>query len=157
MSGFTVRPMRDEDIPAVQTIDRLAFTVPWPPGAYDHELHHSPHSRLWVAESGGQVVGFAVLWLIVDEAHIATIAVHPDFRRQGIARGLLEVLLAAAQEAGARLATLEVRAGNAAAQALYGEFGFQVVGRRPKYYNDNHEDALIMTVRWHEEGAEHDA
>ena len=157
MSGFSVRPMRAEDIPAVQTIDRLAFTAPWPPGAYDHELHHSPHSRLWVAESDGQVVGFAVLWLIVDEAHIATIAVHPDFRRQGIGRGLLEVLLAAAREAGARLATLEVRAGNAAAQALYRGFGFRVVGRRPKYYNDNHEDALIMTVHWHEEGAEDDA
>ncbi len=149
MSGITIRPMAAADIPAVQTIDRLAFPVPWPPSAYDHELHHSPHSRLWVAEKEGRVVGFAVLWLILDEAHIATIAVHPDFRRQGIARRLLETLLAAARAAGARLATLEVRASNHAAQALYRGFGFQVVGRRPKYYTDNREDALIMTVTWH--------
>ena len=151
MSDVIVRPMGDADIPAVQEIDRLAFPVPWPPSAYDHELHRSPHSRLWVAEVNGQVVGFAVLWLIVDEAHIATIAVHPDFRRQGIARRLLETLLSAAREASARLATLEVRAGNTAAQTLYHGFGFQVVGRRSKYYTDNREDALIMTVFWEPE------
>ena len=144
----TIRPMEDADIPAVQALDRLAFTTPWPPSAYAHELHHSPHSRLWVAEVEGRVVGFIVLWLVIDEAHVATLAVHPDFRRQGIARRLLETLLTAAREAGARLATLEVRAGNLPAQALYRRYGFQEVGRRPKYYTDNGEDALIMTVRW---------
>ncbi len=145
----TIRPMEDADIPAVQALDRLAFTTPWPPSAYAHELHHSPHSRLWVAEVEGRVVGFVVLWLVVDEAHVATLAVHPDFRRRGIARRLLETLLAAAREAGARLATLEVRAGNLPAQALYRRYGFQEVGRRPKYYTDNGEDALIMTVMLH--------
>jgi len=64
--------------------------------------------------------------------------------------------ITSAREAGTRLATLEVRAGNVAAQALYRRYGFRVVGRRPKYYNDNHEDALIMTVVWRKEGAEHD-
>ncbi len=142
----TIRPMEDADIPAVQALDRLAFTVPWPPSAYAHELHHSPHSRLWVAEADGKVAGFAVLWLILDEAHIATLAVHPAFRRRGIGRKLLETMLTAAQANGARLATLEVRAGNFAAQALYRRHGFRVVGRRPKYYTDNGEDALIMTV-----------
>ncbi len=142
----TIRPMEDADIPAVQALDRQAFALPWPPSAYAHELHHSPHSRLWVAEVEGQVVGFIVLWLILDEAHVATLAVHPDFRRRGIARRLLETLLTAAREAGARLATLEVRAGNLPAQALYRHYGFREVGRRPKYYTDNGEDALIMTV-----------
>ncbi len=158
MSTVTIRPMRDEDVPAVQTIDRLSFPVPWPPSAYPHELHHSPHSHLWVAEFEGQVVGFAVLWLIVDEAHIATIAVHPHFRRRGIARQLMETLLATARQHQARLVTLEVRASHTAAQALYQQYGFQVVGRRPKYYTDNHEDALIMTVILDQQkGANHDA
>ena len=151
MSTARIRPMQDRDIPAVQAIDRAAFPVPWPPSAYDHELHHSPHSRLWVAEEDGRVVGFAVLWLILDEAHVATIAVHPDFRRRGIGQQLLQTMLAAARAAKMRLITLEVRAGNAAAQALYRRFGFRVVGRRPKYYTDNREDALIMTLMLAEE------
>ncbi len=152
MKTVSIRPMRDADIPAVREIDRLAFPVPWPPSAYPHELHHSPHSHLWVAEIEGRVVGFAVLWLIIDEAHVATIAVHPDFRRQGIAQRLLAHLLQAARQRQARVATLEVRASNQAAQNLYRKFGFQVVGRRPKYYTDNHEDALIMTVPLGPEG-----
>jgi len=156
MTVVHVRPMRAEDIPRVQEIDRLAFAVPWPPSAFPHELRHSPHSRLWVAEMDGEVVGFVVVWLIVDEAHIATIAVHPDFRQQGIARRLLETAIQSAREEGAVLATLEVRAGNTAAQALYRQMGFAVVGRRPRYYTDNGEDALIMTLKWRTGGETHE-
>ncbi len=149
MMPVRIRPMRDQDVAAVQAIDRLAFAVPWPENAYAHELHHSPHSRLWVAEAEGaaerQIIGFAVLWLILDEAHIATIAVHPARRGQGIGKRLLETMIAAAADAGSRLITLEVRAGNHIAQGLYRAYGFRVVGRRPHYYNDNREDALIMT------------
>jgi len=84
--------------------------------------------------------------LILDEVHIATIAVHPEHRGQRISQQLLTVVLRAALQRGARLATLEVRAGNEAAQALYRRFKFELVGRRPHYYHDNHEDALIMNV-----------
>jgi ribosomal-protein-alanine N-acetyltransferase len=86
------------------------------------------------------------MWLIIDEAHIATLAVHPELRRQRIARKLMCVALTEAAQAGAISALLEVRAGNAAAQNLYRDFGFEVVGRRPHYYRDNQEDALLLTL-----------
>jgi ribosomal-protein-alanine N-acetyltransferase len=82
----------------------------------------------------------------VDEAHIATLAVHPEYRRQGIGERLLAVALEAAQRKGMQTATLEVRAPNISAQALYQCFGFTVVGCRPRYYQDNQDDALLMSL-----------
>jgi ribosomal-protein-alanine N-acetyltransferase len=87
-----------------------------------------------------------VVWLIVDEAHIATIAVHPDFRGRGIAKGLMVTALKEIIQQGFHTATLEVRANNLPAQGLYRSFGFDIAGIRPRYYRDNQEDALIMTV-----------
>jgi ribosomal-protein-alanine N-acetyltransferase len=84
--------------------------------------------------------------LILDEAHIATLAVHPDYRNRGIATRLIESVLLEAEEKGARKAMLEVRTSNQAAQSLYQKFGFQVVHRRRKYYIDNKEDALLMNL-----------
>ncbi len=91
------------------------------------------------------VVGMIVVWMVLDEAHIATLAVDPQYRGLGVASRLLETSLQAAMQRNASQATLEVRAGNQAALALYRRFGFEVVGRRPRYYKDNNEDALIMT------------
>src|SRR4030067_1421735 len=88
-----------------------------------------------------------VMWLIVDEAHIATLAVEPEYRRQGIGRNLLATALREAAHIGMREATLEVRANNLAAQRLYQKFMFEIVGFRPHYYRDNSEDALIMTMK----------
>ncbi len=87
-----------------------------------------------------------VVWLIVDEAHIATIAVHPDFRRRGIARELMVTAIRECITHGAVSATLEVRQHNLGAITLYRQLGFEAVGRRPRYYQDTHEDAIIMTV-----------
>jgi ribosomal-protein-alanine N-acetyltransferase len=92
------------------------------------------------------VVAALVLWRVLDEAHIATIAVHPDFRRQGIGKILLQVGMQAAYVEGARIYHLEVRAGNLAAQKMYVDFGYEIAGCRPKYYKDNGEDALLMTL-----------
>lgn len=148
---LTIRPMVLEDLPAVQEIDRLSFTLPWPASSFRYELLENDRSQLWVAEAlhpNGQktIIGAIVVWLVVDEAHIATLAVHPEYRQMGIGKRLLITALRAAQQAGMQIATLEVRAGNLAAQALYQQFGFQVVGKRSAYYQDNHEDALIMTL-----------
>lgn len=142
--------MRVEDIDQVHALDRLSFTLPWPASAFRYELMENPHSLLWVVETGypgPQIVGMAVTWIILDEAHIASIAVHPDYRRHGIGAWLLLISLRDAIKNGVSSATLEVRAGNLAAQRLYRRFRFEEVGRRPRYYRDNDEDAILMTVQ----------
>lgn len=92
------------------------------------------------------IVGFAGVWFLVDEAHLASIAVSKEFRRQAVGEHLLIGVIDLAIEHGASLVTLEVRASNTAAQALYTKYGFEVVGLRPGYYSDNKEDAILMTV-----------
>jgi ribosomal-protein-alanine N-acetyltransferase len=141
-----IRRMTLEDVPAVHAIDTLSFSLPWPERSFRFELTENPVSRSWVAEVDGQVAAMLVLWLIIDEAHIATIAVHPNFRRQGIGEEIMLYALRAAQDEGAHRAFLEVRAGNTAAQAMYKKYGFEVTGVRPRYYKDNNEDALLMNL-----------
>jgi len=141
-----VEPMRMGDIPAVLEIERLSFTSPWPAYAFEHELATNRLARYIVSRVDGRVVGFSGIWLMVDEAHITTFGVHPDYRRRGIGRRMLLRLAELSLELGAARLTLEVRVSNAAAQALYSSFGFRVAGRRPSYYSDNGEDAYIMTT-----------
>lgn len=140
-----VRRMALRDLPEVETIDRRSFPSPWPPGAYRYELTSNARAQCWVAEKDGEVAGALVGYLVLDEYQVATIAVHPAFRRQGIGRALLAHALDDAQRAGAQSAFLEVRVGNRAAQSLYSQFGFRIVGNRPKFYADG-EDALIMAA-----------
>ena len=142
----SIRRMILEDVPAVHAIDLLSFSLPWPERSFRYELTENQVSRGWVADVDGTIAAMLVLWLIVDEAHIATIAVHPDFRRQGIGEQILLYALRAARNEGAQRAFLEVRAGNIAAQAMYKKYGFEVVGVRPGYYKDNNEDALLMNL-----------
>ncbi len=144
--SLIVRRMTVEDVPAAHEIDKLSFTLPWPERSFRFEVSDNPASRCWVAELDGRLVGMLVLWKIVDEAHIATLATHPEFRRMRIAEQLLVTALESAYAEGARSALLEVRAGNEAAQALYRKFGFEEVGRRGRYYKDNNEDAVLMTL-----------
>ncbi|MFO3796388.1 MAG: ribosomal protein S18-alanine N-acetyltransferase [Anaerolineales bacterium] len=146
-TSIVIRPMLLEDLEAVIAIERLSFPLPWSERAYRYELSENAAARLWVAEKEGKVIGMLVLWLILDEAHIATLAVHPDHRQQGIARQLLLRALQAAWEDGARQAFLEVRKSNLAAQHLYQQLGFEINGLRPRYYRDNNEDALLMTLK----------
>lgn len=147
----TIRPMAAGDLERVHEIDVLSFSAPWPLSSYRFELFENPTGRLWVAETHSvdettEIVGLIVVWLIVDEAHIATLAVHPAYRRHGIGRSLLFRALSDCVAWGARSATLEVRISNLVAQELYKDFGFEVAGQRPHYYVDNGEDALIMTL-----------
>ena len=144
--SLIVRRMSVEDVPAAHDIDVSSFTLPWPERSLRFEVTDNPAARCWVAELDGCLVGMLILWMIVDEAHIATVATHPDYRRQGIASNVLVEALKSAYVEGARSALLEVRAGNQAAQEMYRKFGFEVVGRRERYYKDNHEDAVLMTL-----------
>lgn len=164
--AIRLAPMALTDIPQVVAIDRLSFSLPWSPSSYRFELteNHASHFkvalsdeppsvraffhrlRYWGQKSPRPVVGYVGYWLIEDEVHISTIAVHPKWRGQGVGDQLLRAVLTHAAEAEAVLITLEVRAGNTVAQNLYRKYDFEVVGRRKRYYRDNHEDALIMTV-----------
>jgi ribosomal-protein-alanine N-acetyltransferase len=142
-----IREMKIGDVPAVIEIDKSSFSLPWPESSFPHEISDNKAARCLVAEvEDRQIAAMIVSWIVVDEMHIATIATRPDFRRQGIGSILLAAALKDARECGARRAFLEVRAGNQAAQDMYSKFGFVISGRRPKYYRDNGEDAILMTL-----------
>jgi ribosomal-protein-alanine N-acetyltransferase len=149
--NIRIRSMQPSDLDAVVEIDRRSFSLPWPENAFRYELAQNSAALLRVAvidlpDEVEKVVGAIVIWMILDEAHIATLAVHPDYRRLGIGSKLLADSLGAAIKRGAYQAMLEVRASNQAAQDLYRRFGFLVVGRRLHYYTDNREDAVLMTA-----------
>jgi ribosomal-protein-alanine N-acetyltransferase len=138
--------MRADDLDAVHAIDVASFSSPWRREGYEFEALVNERALCWVAEAGGAVAGSLVAWLVVDELQIATVSVAAAHRRRGIGRRLIQTALAEAAARGAVTATLEVRAGNAPALALYRSFGFRIVGRRPGYYRGNGEDALLMTL-----------
>lgn len=140
--------MKMDDLPAVVEIDQMSFSLPWPQNSFRHEISANRSARCLVAETEEhRVAAMIVSWIVVDEMHIATFATHRDFRRQGIGSLLLTEALADARTRGARSAFLEVRAGNLAAQEMYRKFGFEITGRRPSYYRDNGEDAILMTLK----------
>jgi ribosomal-protein-alanine N-acetyltransferase len=146
----SIRDMKVDDIPIVVDIDRMSFPVPWPERSYQFELTKNPSANLLVAEiktdHGDKIIGYIGYWLMADEVHISTIAVHPTYRSKGIGAQLLESALMQAREKGASLATLEVRESNQHAMALYWNYGFQSSGVRTGYYHDNGENAVIMAL-----------
>jgi ribosomal-protein-alanine N-acetyltransferase len=144
--------MAGPDLEAVHNLETMCFPTPWPLKSFRYELEQNTASRMWVAvqpatpDQSERIVGMIVVWLLIDITHIATLAVHPDLRRQRIAYRLICTALNSTMAEGAESATLEVRASNSAAQHLYRKFGFQLVGHRPSYYQDNGEDAILMTL-----------
>ena len=146
MSDVVLAPLTVKDLAEVAVIENVSFTAPWPTSAYTTELTTNRLARYIGARVLGELVGFGGIWLMVDEAHVTTMAVLPEHRRAGVATALLLELLQEARRGGARVATLDVRVSNVDAQRLYRAFGFIEVGRRVRYYDDNGEDALIMTT-----------
>jgi ribosomal-protein-alanine N-acetyltransferase len=144
--AIVVDRMTVDDLIAVHVIERESFSTPWPEHAYRQEIEQNRLAHYIVARHGNAIVGFAGIWLLVDEAHITTFATRTAWRRQGIGERLLVALLDLALARGAKEATLEVRPSNIPAKRLYEKYGFKVVGVRPRYYSDNNEDALIMTT-----------
>jgi ribosomal-protein-alanine N-acetyltransferase len=134
------------DIPAVHRIERASFPIPWPAYAFQQELETNRMAHYLTVQIGPETVGYAGIWLMVDEAHITTFAVLPAWRRRGIGGRLMHAVMELAERMNARVATLEVRLSNMPARRLYQLFGFKPVGVRPRYYSDNGEDALIMTT-----------
>ena len=143
---LTIAAMQIADLDVVQAIERASFSSPWPPNAYRSELETNRLAHYLVARVDGMITAYGGMWLMVDEAHITTFAVHPSWRRQRIGERLLLAFLDLAVARQAHEATLEVRLSNLAARRLYEKYGFRPVGLRPRYYSDDHEDALIMTT-----------
>lgn len=140
-----IEPMTVADLPSVLAIERASFASPWTDANFRQELEGNPLAWNLVARVRGAVVAFACAYVVGDELMINDIAVDPSRRRAGLASALLRHLVDGARVRGCRRATLEVRVGNAAARALYEAFGFSVAGRRPRYYADTGEDALLLT------------
>jgi len=141
--------MSEGDLESVLDIEYLSFTSPWPRDIFLGELRGSDIAQLFVARISegaqqGRVAAYSCTWIVADEMHITSFAVHPLFRRQHVGQQLLAGVLARAVELGCRHAELEVRASNHGAQRLYGRFGFAPVAVRQRYYADNDEDAIIM-------------
>lgn len=139
-----IEAMTLDDVDGVQEVERASFPVPWPANAFRTELTQNKNARYVVAREGERIVGYAGLWLMVDEAHITTFAVLPEHRRRRIGERMLQRLFEIADEMGAEWLTLEVRVSNIGAQRLYEKYGFRRAGVRRRYYSDNNEDALIM-------------
>lgn len=143
-----IAPATPADLDAVLEIERHSFHSAWTRETFERELV-THHARIDVVrDERGRVLAFHNYWLVSASAelHVLSIATHPDHRRRGLAGLLLAHAVAAARAGGAALATLEVRKGNAPAIALYERFGFRTVHVRARYYQDNDEDALVMTL-----------
>jgi ribosomal-protein-alanine N-acetyltransferase len=139
------------DLDGILALDALCFHRPWTRAEYERELAEPARCFLYVArEDHGTTVAYCSFWRIFDEIHLNNFAVHPEWRRRGLGRALLAHVLAEAAALGAPKATLEVRASNAPAIALYEAGGFVRTGVRPAYYTHPVEDALIL---WREPAA----
>lgn len=145
-------PMNADHLDEVAELERICFSTPWSRNMLAEELDNALSAFLVALDDSGKVAGYAGLQVVLDEGYITNVAVRPECRRQGIAGKLLQVFLDFAQ--GNRLAflTLEVRASNYDAIALYGSRGFRSMGRRKNYYEHPREDAIIMTKEFNTDG-----
>ena len=169
---YAVEPMQLDDIPTVSAVEQSVFTMPWSSTAFEHALRHNSSSCYmalrylpWQESDESEprlsrsvrrllrpvrediaLLGYGGLWMMVDEGHICTLALRPEWRGRGLGELLLASLIEQAVRRQAAVVTLEVRVSNVRAQNLYAKYGFRVDGERKRYYTDNHEDALIMTT-----------
>ena len=141
------RMMKKEDILQLAELEKRCFSDPWSVSAFEYELKN-PLSVWLVAAEGDQVAGYVGSQTVIDESDMMNIAVAPAYRRQGIAEKLISMLIVQLKDRGSYSLTLEVRASNIPAIGLYQKLGFTQVGRRPNYYRNPKEDALVLRKEW---------
>ena len=153
-----VQPLGTRDLDDVMAIERASFAAPWNRVMFDSELLRNPFGRLYGAlfdhptGPGSRLLGYVCYWVVFDELRLMNLAVHPDHRRQGIARRLIRYALGDGLDQGTTRALLEVRASNTAARRFYHALGFQQYGRRTAYYTNPNEDAILMQLTdWNSE------
>lgn len=141
---LVITTMTMDDLDKVMQVEKASFTTPWSRQAFVRELTENAFAVYVVGRLGTKVVGYAGMWLIINEAHVTNIAVHPDYRRRHFGERLLQELIDRAKRNNCDRMTLEVRTGNLGARAMYRRFGFVEQGIRRRYYTDTGEDAIIM-------------
>ena len=150
MNATRIRVATIHDLSAIMDIEHLSFTTPWTADAMEQEIESRDWSRVIVATVEGEVVGFMVYWVVVNELHLLNLAVDPTWRRRGIGRAMVRYLVELAEDNYLSSLFLEVRVSNKPAQKLYREFGFKPVAIRQNYYSDDGEDAIVMCLRRNE-------
>jgi len=143
MKQVLIRDMTEEDIQSVLKIEKVSFSFPWAEGSFVNEMH-KPRSLARVAVVDNEIAGYLCAEHVLDEGHVLDLAVHPDYRRMGIATALVEHVLEELKERACGFLYLEVRASNYLAKRIYQGFGFRIVGTRKRYYVSPIEDAVIM-------------
>ncbi|MGE5299404.1 MAG: ribosomal protein S18-alanine N-acetyltransferase [Acidobacteriota bacterium] len=149
LTDIVIGDMETGDLPSVLEIERASFAMPWSETSFFNELKN-PRSISRAARRDGRVTGYIFASRILDEGHILDLAVHPDFRRQGIASALVTHVIEHLREEGVRFIFLEVRESNVPAIKMYEQFGFEEIGIRKNYYVYPDEDAVIMCLKFGE-------
>lgn len=144
VDNVVFRAMTWEDIDTVTALEQATFSIPWGRDSFETELSSNPLARYVIVEEYGTIVGYAGMWVILDEAHIMNVVVEASRRGRGIGKALMQEMIRLAAVNGAERMTLEVRRSNHIARRLYTEIGFVESGVRPGYYTDNGEDALLL-------------
>ena len=147
MISLAIRNMNIDDINSILKISLLSFPEVWSRNSMEKEMLGNKFARYLVAIADNMIVGYGGMWIIIDEAHITNIAVHPEYRSIGIGTTLLVGLIEASKKESVTGMTLEVRRSNMVAHSLYKKLGFAEEGFRKAYYADNKEDAIIMWKR----------
>jgi ribosomal-protein-alanine N-acetyltransferase len=147
--SFYIRKMKEEDIPYILEIENVSFPNPWHEMTFRGEIYNQPISSPFVIvfKPLKKVVGYLVFWRMRGQMQINNIAIHPDFRRMGIAEAVLQQVLSEIRGEEIKFVTLEVRPSNVAARSLYNKLGFDVLGIKENYYHNPPEPALVMGKR----------
>lgn len=142
----SLRPMREDDLVAVQAVEERAYEFPWTLGIFRDCLRADYPA--WVLEEGGVIIGYVLMSVAAGEAHILNVCVAPEHQGRGLGRKLVRAIMHVARGRGAQRVFLEVRPSNVGAIALYHDEGFNEIGRRPRYYpaRDGREDAIVMAM-----------
>ena len=143
--NLTIGKMQSSDIPEVVELEKISYGVHhWSEDSFYGEIKNDLANYYCAKDENGKIIGYVGFWIIFEEAHITTLSINPAYRRKKIAQILLTEAIERCYEKKVKFITLEVRVSNIAAISLYEKFGFQSVGTRKGYYQDNNEDALIM-------------
>ena len=143
---FTIRRMRESDLPRVVEIEEASFSTPWKDSTF-RGLMRRTDTDLFAAEHEGRLVGYAACWTVIDQSELGNVAVAEEARGRGIGGALVDAVVERVKERGAHELFLEVRESNRVAQSVYHDRGFVVVSRRRSYYSQPTEDALVMRLR----------